>query len=66
MFISLLVLLVVLALSVRGEVEYMSFKELESDGAVKMVVFHDPAVDESNEVLAIATTISEMPEFNSV
>lgn len=66
MFISFLVLLVVLALSVRGEIEYMSFKELESDGAVKMVVFHDPAVDESNEILAIAKTISEMPEFNSV
>ncbi len=44
----------------------MNFKALESDTSMKLVVFHDPSVEKSNQVMAIAEEISNMAEFNSI
>lgn len=66
MMFSLIVLLAFLALVAHAEILPMTFQELESDTAMKLVLFHDPAVDASIEMMNVANEISEMAEFNSV
>jgi len=44
----------------------MTFAELEADTSMKLVIFHDPSVEESNRVMAVADELSNMPEYNSM
>jgi thiol-disulfide isomerase/thioredoxin len=67
MFAQFLVVLALVALvAVQGAVEHMTFAELESDTSMKLVLFHDPAVEESNQVHSVFEEISNMSEFNSM
>ena len=62
MFMKLIVLIAVLALTyVRSEVEMMGCKDLEADTTMKFVLFHDPAVEKSNEILETMKKLSTKP-----
>lgn len=63
MIFAVLVVLSVLAVAL-ADVEPMSFPELEADTSMKLVIFHDPNVEESNRVMAVADELSKMDEFN--
>ena len=64
MFFALIVLLSVLAVT-YGAVVPMSFGDLEADTSMKLVIFHDPAVEESVKIMEVAEELSNMPEFNT-
>lgn len=62
----LLVFLVCCIASAFAAVEPMTFPELEADTSMKLVLFHDPSVEASNDALAVAEELSTIPEFNSM